>query len=55
MRVPCRSGGSSATAWLTVVVDARNRSRRALGAAPDDAAYYARFEELFGLDIRPAD
>jgi NAD(P)-dependent dehydrogenase (short-subunit alcohol dehydrogenase family) len=27
----------------------------ALGAAPDDAAYYARFEELFGLDIRPVD
>jgi NAD(P)-dependent dehydrogenase (short-subunit alcohol dehydrogenase family) len=27
----------------------------ALGAALDDAAYYARFEELFGLDIRPAD
>ena len=26
----------------------------ALGAALDDA-YYARFEELFGLDIRPAD
>ena len=27
----------------------------ALGAAPDDATYYARFEELFGLDIRPVD
>ena len=27
----------------------------ALGAAPDDAAYYALFEELFGLDIRPVD
>jgi NAD(P)-dependent dehydrogenase (short-subunit alcohol dehydrogenase family) len=27
----------------------------ALGAAPDHDAYYARFEELFGLDIRPAD
>ena len=27
----------------------------ALGAAPDDAAYFARFEELFGLDIRPVD
>ena len=27
----------------------------ALGAALDDAAYYTRFEELFGLDIRPAD
>jgi NAD(P)-dependent dehydrogenase (short-subunit alcohol dehydrogenase family) len=27
----------------------------ALGAAPDDDAYYARFEELFGLDIRPVD
>jgi NAD(P)-dependent dehydrogenase (short-subunit alcohol dehydrogenase family) len=26
-----------------------------LGAAPDDAAYYARFEELFGLDIRPSE
>ncbi|HKA85883.1 MAG TPA: SDR family oxidoreductase [Acidimicrobiales bacterium] len=26
-----------------------------LGAAADDDAYYARFEELFGLDIRPAD
>jgi NAD(P)-dependent dehydrogenase (short-subunit alcohol dehydrogenase family) len=26
-----------------------------LGAAPDDATYYARFEELFGLDIRPVD
>jgi NAD(P)-dependent dehydrogenase (short-subunit alcohol dehydrogenase family) len=25
-----------------------------LGAAADDTAYYARFEELFGLDIRPA-
>jgi NAD(P)-dependent dehydrogenase (short-subunit alcohol dehydrogenase family) len=25
-----------------------------LGAAPDDDAYYARFQELFGLDIRPA-
>jgi NAD(P)-dependent dehydrogenase (short-subunit alcohol dehydrogenase family) len=24
-----------------------------LGAAPDDATYYARFEQLFGLDIRP--
>jgi NAD(P)-dependent dehydrogenase (short-subunit alcohol dehydrogenase family) len=27
----------------------------ALGAAPDHDAYYARFEELFGLDIRPVD
>src|SRR4029453_903352 len=27
----------------------------ALGAALDDAAYYARFEELLGLDIRPGD
>jgi NAD(P)-dependent dehydrogenase (short-subunit alcohol dehydrogenase family) len=27
----------------------------ALGAAADDAAYYSQFEELFGLDIRPAD
>jgi hypothetical protein len=27
----------------------------ALGATPDDDAYYARFEELFGLDIRPVD
>jgi NAD(P)-dependent dehydrogenase (short-subunit alcohol dehydrogenase family) len=26
-----------------------------LGAAADDAAYYARFEELFGLDIRPSE
>jgi NAD(P)-dependent dehydrogenase (short-subunit alcohol dehydrogenase family) len=25
----------------------------ALGAAPDDDAYYERFEQLFGLDIRP--
>jgi NAD(P)-dependent dehydrogenase (short-subunit alcohol dehydrogenase family) len=25
-----------------------------LGTAPDDDAYYARFRELFGLDIRPA-
>ena len=25
----------------------------ALGAVADDAAYYARFEQLFGLDIRP--
>src|SRR5918996_2212792 len=24
-----------------------------LGAAPDDDAYYSRFQELFGLDIRP--
>jgi NAD(P)-dependent dehydrogenase (short-subunit alcohol dehydrogenase family) len=24
-----------------------------LGSAPDDDAYYARFEQLFGLDIRP--
>jgi NAD(P)-dependent dehydrogenase (short-subunit alcohol dehydrogenase family) len=27
----------------------------ALGAAAEDATYYARFEEHFGLDIRPAD
>jgi NAD(P)-dependent dehydrogenase (short-subunit alcohol dehydrogenase family) len=27
----------------------------ALGAVADDATYYARFEEHFGLDIRPAD
>jgi NAD(P)-dependent dehydrogenase (short-subunit alcohol dehydrogenase family) len=27
----------------------------ALGAAPDDAAYYTRFQELFGLDIRPSE
>jgi NAD(P)-dependent dehydrogenase (short-subunit alcohol dehydrogenase family) len=27
----------------------------ALGAAPDDAAYYSRFQELFGLDIRPSE
>ena len=26
-----------------------------LGAAPDDANYYTRFEELFGLDIRPSE
>jgi NAD(P)-dependent dehydrogenase (short-subunit alcohol dehydrogenase family) len=26
-----------------------------LGATADDAAYYARFEELFGLDIRPVE
>lgn len=26
-----------------------------LGAAPDDATYYTRFEELFGLDIRPSE
>ena len=25
-----------------------------LGAAPDDDAYYTRFQEIFGLDIRPA-
>jgi NAD(P)-dependent dehydrogenase (short-subunit alcohol dehydrogenase family) len=25
-----------------------------LGAAPDDDAYYAHFQKLFGLDIRPA-
>jgi hypothetical protein len=24
-----------------------------LGAVADDDAYYARFEQLFGLDIRP--
>ena len=37
---------------------ARSHDRRGLGGAGrrlDDAAYYARFEELFGLDIRPAD
>jgi NAD(P)-dependent dehydrogenase (short-subunit alcohol dehydrogenase family) len=26
-----------------------------LGAAPDDATYYTRFEQLFGLDIRPSE
>jgi NAD(P)-dependent dehydrogenase (short-subunit alcohol dehydrogenase family) len=26
-----------------------------LGAAPDDATYYARFEQHFGLDIRPSE
>jgi len=26
-----------------------------LGAAPDHATYYTRFEELFGLDIRPSE
>jgi NAD(P)-dependent dehydrogenase (short-subunit alcohol dehydrogenase family) len=50
LRYPCSWGGEELVAGRQRMSD---EDWLSLGAAPDDVAYYDRFEQLFGLDIRP--
>jgi hypothetical protein len=50
LRYPCSWGGQELTSGRARLAD---EDWVALGAIADDAAYRARFSELFGLDITP--
>ena len=52
LRYPCAWSGPELTAGRSRVSD---EEWVALGAAPDDEAYYDEFERLFGLDLRTRD